>query len=130
MNLASVRDVGSKLQRGPLPISALRFRPNIIFTGPETYAEDRWKRIKIGSYEYHVSCRTVRCLLPNNNPTTGEKHPSEPNLTLKSFRCIDKGDVKNACLGMQMVSMTPESQIKVGDTIEILEVGEHYYIKQ
>ena len=103
MNLASVRDVGSNLQRGPQKLSALRFRPNIIFSGSEAYAEDRWKRIRIGHYEYFVSCRTVRCLLPNVDPDTGLKHGSEPNRTLKSFRCIDEGDAKNACLGMQMV---------------------------
>ncbi|KAL8792312.1 MAG: hypothetical protein Q9195_005103 [Heterodermia aff. obscurata] len=130
MNLASVRDVGSKLRAGSFKLSTRRFRPNIIFTGFEAYAEDVWKRIKIGGYEYYVSCRTVRCLLPNVDPTTGEKHPSEPNRTLKSFRCVDEGDIKNACLGMSMVSATPESEIQVGDVIEVLETGEHYYIKQ
>lgn len=130
MNLASVRDVGSKLQAGSFKLSTRRFRPNIVFTGLEAYAEDAWKRIKIGGYEYYVSCRTVRCLLPNVDPTTGEKHPSEPNRTLKSFRCIDEGDIKNACLGMQMVPATPESEIQVGDVIEVLESGEHRYIKQ
>ena len=130
INLASVRDVGSKLQARSFKLSTRRFRPNIVFTGLEAYAEDTWKRIKIGGYEYYVSCRTVRCLLPNVDPTTGEKHPSEPNRTLKSFRCIDEGDIKNACLGMQMVPATQESEIQVGDTIEVLEFGEHYYIKQ
>lgn len=130
MNLASVRDVGTKVQRKAFKLSVRRFRPNILFTGVEAYAEDGWKRIKIGDYDYYVACRTVRCLLPNVNPTTGEKHPSEPNRTLKSFRCIDEGDIKNACLGMHMVPAGPESEIKVGDTIEVLETGEHFYIKQ
>ena len=130
MNLASVRDLGSKVQGGPTRLSVRRFRPNIIFTGPEAYAEDDWKRIKIGRADYYVSCRTVRCLLPNVDPITGEKHPSEPNQTLKSFRRIDEGDPKNACIGMQMVPAAKESQIKVGDVIEVLETGDHYYIKQ
>lgn len=130
MNLASVRDLGTKTKGGPPKLTARRFRPNIIFTGVGAYEEDAWKRIKIGDYEYHVSCRTVRCLLPNVDPTTGEKHPSEPNRTLKSFRRIDEGDIKNACLGMQMVPARPECEIKVGDAIEVLETGEHYYIKQ
>ena len=111
-------------------LSVRRFRPNIIFTGPEAYSEDSWKRIKIGGADYHVSCRTVRCLLPNVDPITGERHPSEPNRTLKSFRRIDEGDIKNACIGMQMVPAGAESQIKVGDVIEVLETGDHYYIRQ
>ncbi|KAG7005561.1 hypothetical protein G7Y79_00019g047410 [Physcia stellaris] len=130
MNLASVRDLGTKIKGGPPSLTVRRFRPNIVFTGFEAYEEDAWKRIRIGNYEYHVSCRTVRCLLPNVDPTTGEKHPSEPNRTLKSFRCIDEGDIKNACLGMQMVAARPESEIRVGDAIEVLETGEHYYIRQ
>ena len=130
MNLASVRDLGSKVQGGPPQLSVRRFRPNIIFTGPEAYAEDSWKRIKIGGSKYYVSCRTVRCLLPNVDPSTGERHPSEPNRTLKSFRRIDEGDSKNACIGMQMVPAGQASQIKVGDVLEVLEIGDHYYIRQ
>ena len=130
MNLASVRDVGSKLQKGAPPLSARNFRPNIVITGGAAYDEDSWKRVKIGEYEYYVSCRTVRCLLPNNNPITGKRHGSEPNRTLKDFRRIDAGDPKNACLGMQMVSASVESHIRVGDDVKVLETGEHLYIKQ
>lgn len=130
LNLASVRDVGSKLQKGAPPLSARNFRPNIVITGGGAYDEDSWKRIKVGDYEYYVSCRTVRCLLPNVNPMTGKRHGSEPNRTLKDFRCIDAGDPKNACLGMQMVPALEESQIEVGDEIKVLETGEHLYIKQ
>ena len=131
MNLASVRDVASRLQKGAPPLSARNFRPNIVISGGGgAYDEDSWKRIKIGGYEYHVSCRTVRCLLPNNNPVTGKRHGSEPNRTLKDFRRIDAGDPKNACLGMQMVPALEDSEIKVGDKITVLETGEHFYIKQ
>lgn len=130
LNLASVRNVGSRLQKGAPPLSARNFRPNIVVTGGGAYEEDCWKRIKIGDYEYYVSCRTVRCLLPNVNPITGERHGSEPNRTLKAFRCIDAGDPKNACLGMQMVPASEDSEIKVGDEIKVLETGEHLYIKQ
>ena len=130
LNLASVRDVGSKLQKGAPPLSAWNFRPNIVITGGGAYDEDSWKRIKVGEYEYYVSCRTVRCLLPNVNPMTGRRHGSEPNRALKSFRCIDAGDPKNACLGMQMVPALEESHIKVGDEVQVLKTGEHLYIKQ
>ncbi len=129
LNLASVRDVGSQLQKNAPPLSARNFRPNIVITGGGAYDEDSWKRIKIGGYEYYVSCRTVRCLLPNVNPITGKRHGSEPNRTLKAFRCIDAGDPKNACLGMQMVPALEESKIEVGDEIQVLETGEHLYIR-
>lgn len=130
LNLASVRDVGSKLQEGAPPLSAMNFRPNIVVMGGGAYTEDSWKRIRVGRYEYYVSCRTVRCLLPNNSPVTGIRHGSEPNRTLKEFRRVDPGDPKNACLGMQMVPALEDSEIKVGDEVQILEMGEHVYIKQ
>ena len=130
LNLASVHDVAAKLEKGAPKLSALRFRPNIIVTGPQAYAEDAWKRIKIGEDEYYVSCRTARCKLPNVNPITGDKHPSEPDKTLRSFRCIDEGAGNNACLGMQMVPALERSVIKVGDKIKVLDTGEHYYMKQ
>ncbi|KAL9117211.1 MAG: hypothetical protein Q9187_006258 [Circinaria calcarea] len=130
LNLASVQDVACRLPEGTPRLSALQFRANIVITGPRAYAEDDWKRIRIGSYEYYVSCRTARCRLPNTDQITGLKHQTEPDRTLKSFRCIDKGAGKDACMGMQMVPASEESHIEVGDQIEVLETGEHFYIKQ
>lgn len=130
LNLASVRNVGSRLGKDAPSLSALNFRPNIIVMGLEPYAEDEWKRIRIGKHEYYVSCRTVRCLLPNVDQNTGVADKTEPNKTLRSFRCIDEGATGKACLGMQMVPATENAEIQVGDAIEVLETGEHYYIKQ
>ena len=130
LNLASVHDVAKNMRRDAPALGARNFRPNIVITGGGAYAEDSWKRIEIGNFEYYVSCRTVRCLLPNVNPATGVRHGSEPNRTLKQFRRIDEGDPKNACLGMQMVPALEESRIKVGDAISVLETGSHFYLKQ
>ncbi|PGG95944.1 hypothetical protein AJ79_09799 [Helicocarpus griseus UAMH5409] len=80
--------------------------------------------------EVYTACRTVRCRLPNVDPDTGIRHGVEPDKTLKSFRCIDPGDLKNACLGMQCVPAIQEFTLRVGDELEVLETGEHFYIKQ
>ena len=130
LNLASVHDVAKYMEHSAPQLGARNFRPNIVISGGDAYAEDSWKRIKIGEYTYYVACRTVRCLLPNVNPATGARHRSEPNRTLKSIRCIDEGDPKNACLGMQMVPATESSIINLGDTVIVLETGEHFYLKQ
>lgn len=130
LNLASVRDVGTKLTKGSPLLSALQFRPNILITGPTAYHEDDWKKIKIGDFEYFVCCRTSRCQLPNVNQVTGIKDKIEPNQTLRSFRAIDPGAGPHACLGMQLVPALEEGGIiRVGDKIELLEVGEHFYLK-
>lgn len=133
INLASIRDVESKMPKEPgAPrLSAQRFRANIIITGPEPYVEDSWKKIKIGFYEYAVSCRTARCKMPNVDHVTGEKHPSEPDRTLRSFRAVDAGAGPNVgCLGMQLVPISLQSEMKCGDEVTALEHGEHVYVKQ
>ncbi|KAL9104567.1 MAG: hypothetical protein Q9163_000489 [Psora crenata] len=130
LNLASVRDLAKKLTSGSPQVSTKNFRPNIIITGGEAYVEDGWKRIKIGSDEYYVCCRTTRCLLPNVDPSTARTDRVEPNKTLRKLRCIDEGAPKHACFGMQMIPAAEERrEMKVGDEIEILETGEHYYLK-
>jgi uncharacterized protein YcbX len=117
--------------KGTPRLSAARFRANLIITGPEAYHEDTWRRIKIGYYEYDVSCRTARCKMPNVDQVTGEHHPSEPDKTLRGFRAIDAGAGSHiGCLGMQMVPISTESALRVGDEVTVLEVGEHENIKQ
>ncbi|KAI5779446.1 MOSC domain-containing protein [Peziza echinospora] len=125
INLASVRDLNSRLDQGPggkpIPeLSVRRFRANIIVEGPPAYAEDDWKVIKVGGNTIHTSCRTTRCNLPNTNPDTGEKHPTEPAKTLKSYRCIDAGASLSACMGMQAVPVNLGGTIKVGDKVEVV----------
>lgn len=128
LNLSSVRDVAARCADAISRLSVRRFRANIVVQGPGAYEEDAWKRIRVGGkthhdkttlqdgekkqqedeqdgdgIEIHTVCRTVRCRLPNVDPDTGIRHPSEPDKTLKSFRRIDRGDPTNACLGMQLV---------------------------
>lgn len=129
LNFASVQDVGKKLEKGAPRLSTRQLRCNILITGPEPYSEDHWKKIRIGEFEYYVCCRTARCGLPNVNQITGIRHKVEPNKTLRSFRAIDPGAGKNACLGVQMVPALEISDIKVGDPIEVLETGEHFYLR-
>ena len=136
LNLASVHDVAKHVQQDssssnpPPRLSARRFRPNILITGPAAFDEDGWKKIRIGASEYFVCCRTMRCRLPNVDPATGIAHKVEPDRTLKSYRRIDPGDRNNACLGMQMVPAAEHCTIKIGDAVEVLETGEHCYVKQ
>lgn len=128
INLASVRDLNFRIQDSLPKLDVIRFRPNIILSGPPAFEEDSWKRILLGDKEYHASCRTVRCKLPNVDPDTGERHPAEPDRTLRKYRCIDEGYKLGACLGMQMVPATESGIIRVGDSVTVLETGEHFYI--
>ncbi|RDW83699.1 MOSC domain protein [Aspergillus mulundensis] len=148
LSLSSVRDVNARCAKDIQHLSIRRFRANVIVQGPAAFEEDDWKVIRISpstvkakasgeedndgqekELVIHTACRTIRCKLPNVNPDTGIRHPSEPDRTLKSYRKIDQGDLTNACLGMQGVPAVRESRIRVGDKISVVETGEHRYIK-
>lgn len=105
-----------------------------IVTGIPPFAEDDWKIIRSGNLDYHVSCRTTRCDLPNVDPNTGIKDRAEPYKTLKQTRGnIDKGAGAHPVLGMQMVPLLKNAkgseEIKVGAEMKVVKTGEHFYIK-
>ena len=102
LNIASVQDVARRCE---IPLLTLRrFRANLIISGPPAFDEDDWKCIRIGSQVIvHTVAHTIRCRLPNVDPDTGIRHPSEPDKTMRSYRCIDPGEKRYACLGMQLV---------------------------
>ena len=138
-------------------LDARRFRANIYVTGPSAYAEDTWKRVTIGkcikpqneahhangnadgSYppatmvetdgEYHVACRTARCKLPNVDPDTGLKDVNEPFTTLSKTRQKDEGARPHPVLGLQAIPLFQQGILRVGDEIQVLERGEHFYEK-
>ncbi|KAF2091915.1 MOSC-domain-containing protein [Saccharata proteae CBS 121410] len=132
MSLSSVHDVAKHLPKDySCKLDAIRYRANIYISGSEAYDEDQWKRIRIGSQDFHVSCRTARCLLPNVNPLTGERDKNQPYSAMSAYRKIDRGAWRYPCLGMQMVPVSGEpGEIRVGDEVMVLEVGDHHYIPQ
>ncbi|MEB0303523.1 MOSC domain-containing protein, partial [Mucilaginibacter sp. 5C4] len=48
---ASLDDLSAKVGR---PLEMLRFRPNLVVEGSEAFAEDGWKRIRIGDIEFRL----------------------------------------------------------------------------
>lgn len=52
----------------------------------------------------------------------------EPDKTMRSYRNIDAGSPKNACLGMQLVPRDKFSTLRVGDKLVVHETGEHLYV--
>ncbi|KAF2877475.1 hypothetical protein BDV95DRAFT_481581 [Massariosphaeria phaeospora] len=129
MNLASVHDVSSKLPKRSKPLNALRYRANVYITGPPAFNEDDWAKARIGNNAYHISCRTTRCKLPNVDPETGVADRNEPGTTMRKYRIITKGS-QSACLGMQVSPLIDNGVITVNDEVEVLETGEHFFVKK
>ncbi len=59
----------------PAPIGSERFRPNIVLAGNAPYAEDEWRRLRIGTIEFDVAKPCSRCVIPSLDPATGERQP-------------------------------------------------------
>jgi uncharacterized protein YcbX len=79
---ASLDDLNERLAQ-PLPMS--RFRPNLVVEGCEPYAEDGWRRIRIGELSLRVVKPCSRCKITTVDPYTGETG-AEPLKTLAGYR--------------------------------------------
>lgn len=81
----SLDDLNSRLDE---PVPMRRFRPNLVVEGVAPYAEDGWRRIRIGDLEFRVAKPCSRCVIPTIDTETGEKG-REPIQTLLGYRRRD-----------------------------------------
>ncbi len=111
---ASLDDLNRKL---PEPIGMIRFRPNLVFTGGEPYAEDNWKQFTIGNQNFRSVKPCARCQLTTVDPETGT-FGKEPLRTLSTYRL----DGHKILFGMNVIwdaRNEAPSFIKIGDPIEV-----------
>lgn len=111
---ASLEDLSQKVGR---PLEMLRFRPNLVIEGSDAYAEDGWKRIRIGDVEFRVVKPCSRCILTTVDPQTGLRSDDrEPLATLQKYRAQEEG----AMFGQNLVN-DGNGQLEVGMPVTILE---------
>jgi uncharacterized protein YcbX len=79
---ASLDDLNSR-PAGPVLMN--RFRPNLVLEGCNTYDEDTWATLRIGTVGFRVAKPCSRCTVPMVNQDTGIR-AWEPILTLRSYR--------------------------------------------
>ena len=108
----SLDDLNSRMEQ-PIPMN--RFRPNIVVSGTTPFAEDNWKRIRIGRVEMALVKPCARCNVPTINQDTALKG-KEPNTTLATYRKIN-GKVM---FGVNIIPITT-GRLQIGDAVEILE---------
>lgn len=116
-SLAALNDLiaaGPLAAEGPLPVT--RFRPSVVVKGAPPWAEDGWRRIRIGEARFRVVKGCDRCVLTTVDPDTGAKG-KEPIATLARHR---KWDGKT-WFAVNLVPDDAEVTITVGDEVEILE---------
>lgn len=92
---ASLDDLNRRLaERGKTPVIMRRFRPNVVVTGSEPFAEDDWKRITLGGVPFDVVKPCPRCVMTTVDPLEGRvPDPQEPLATLAAFRRAASGGV-------------------------------------
>jgi uncharacterized protein YcbX len=110
---ASLDDLNRRLER---PLSMRRFRPNLVVSGCEPYAEDRWRRIRIGGIEFRVVKPCSRCIITTVDPQTGERAGDEPLRTLRSYRQRD-----NKVFFGQNLIHDNTGPLRLGDQVEVLD---------
>ncbi|KAF4773857.1 MOSC domain-containing protein [Colletotrichum scovillei] len=148
MNISSLQDFDAKVPKDDelKHLDVRRFRSNIIVSGAPAYDEESWKWVNFTQgtskvtvpAKFQVSCRTVRCKMPNVDPVTGARHGAEPDRSLRKLRDVDEGAPRMGCLGMQMCPLFEgtdrveymQAWLEVGMDVSVLERGEHVYIKQ
>ncbi|CAN5399965.1 MOSC domain-containing protein [soil metagenome] len=135
---ASLEDLNKRLDTshaGGMPVVQLpinRFRPNIVISGSDAFAEDTWKRLRVGEAIFRGTKPCERCVITTIDQSRGEVAGKEPLKTLASFRMAkdvvpdrldELGMNPTAVLfGQNLIGETPGTTIGVGDEIEVLEV--------
>jgi hypothetical protein len=68
-----------------LALPMRRFRPNLVVTGCDAYAEDTWREISIGGINFRLPKPCSRCSVPTIDPETALTG-KEPLTTLNRLR--------------------------------------------
>lgn len=111
---SSLADLNEKLEN-PVPMN--RFRPNLVISGAAAFAEDNWKKIRIGSTVFHVVKPCSRCVMTTVEQKTGVKDGKEPLKTLAKYRTRN-GKI---LFGQNLIAENPGEVLHLNDKVEILE---------
>lgn len=116
----SLADLNDRILEGPMadqgPLPMVRFRPNVVVSGAVPWAEDGWRRLRIGTGVYRSVKGCARCAIPTTDELTAKRF-KEPTATMARFRRWD-GQV---WFGTNLVCDTPGVTIRVGDEVEVLD---------
>jgi MOSC domain-containing protein len=107
----SLQDLNTHLE-SPVPMN--RFRPNVVLKGCGAYAEDTWKRIRIGDVELAVVKPCARCIVTTIDKETLEQS-KEPLKTLGKYRKHELG----AIFGQNAIPLN-EGRLSAGMNMDIL----------
>lgn len=112
ISIASLDDLNSRLEQA---VEMRRFRPNIVVTGCDAFAEDGWEHFTLADIPMRGVKPCSRCILTTVNPDTGERTGAEPLHTLMTYRKWDN----NVYFGQNVIH-EKRGVISVGDVVTLL----------
>ena len=108
-----------------------RFRPNLVVSGAEAFAEDDWKTIRVGDASFRSTKPCARCVITTIDQVRGEFDGKEPLRTLASYRMAKDvipdrfealGMNETAVLfGQNLISEGLDQILMVGDEVKVTE---------
>ena len=112
MGEASLEDLNGRLAH---PVSILRFRPNIVFSGGTPYQEDQVEDFHINGVQFTGLENCARCNVPTVDPATGVMaSDKEPLRTLTKYRLQNRKII----LGRNVVHRGTGT-VRVGDEMKL-----------
>lgn len=111
ISTASLDDLNQRLDQS---IEMKRFRPNIVISGCDAFAEDNWREFTLGQIAMRGVKPCSRCILTTVDPDTGERNNSEPLQTLMTYR--KQGN--NIYFGQNVIH-DHTGVIQVGDSVSL-----------
>lgn len=119
-NTASLDALNQQLNvEGKDKVDIRHFRPNIVVSGLEPFAEQETKQLVHADYTLTLCDPSSRCIMTTVNPDTGVKHPDMvPFKTLTDLNAIPD-DKRVPAFGMNTICTSGEAIIRVGDKLEI-----------
>ncbi|MEU9441224.1 MOSC N-terminal beta barrel domain-containing protein [Streptomyces sp. NPDC048304] len=104
---------GPHAHEGPLPMN--RFRPNVVVSGTEAWAEDHWSRISVGEVLFRVAKPSGRCVVTTTDQDTAARG-REPLRTLARHRNVGS----RLLFGQNLVPLS-RGTIRIGDPVRVLD---------
>jgi uncharacterized protein YcbX len=104
---------GDRAHEGPLPMD--RFRPNVVIDGTPAWAEDGWRRVRIGEVVFRVPKPCARCVVTTTDQRTAARG-AEPLRTLARHR-----NVGSQLLFGQNLIPEHSGTLRVGDALSLVE---------
>lgn len=107
---------GARAAEGPVPMR--RFRPSVTVSGAPAWAEDDWRRLRIGPVTFRNAKGSDRCVFTTVDPDTAAKG-HEPLFALARHRRWDN----KVWFGINLIpdDIGPDAVIRPGDPVEILD---------